>query len=83
MGKVKADLVVIQDNLNAQRYVNLLNNNFYSSHAELWTWLNFSTRQRQTPYCPRNCKLSGTKQRERFTLTGFIPGYESYRAHLG
>ena len=27
MGNVKTDLVVVQGNLNAQRYVNLLNNN--------------------------------------------------------
>ena len=27
MGNVKIDLVVVQGNLNAQRYVNLLNNN--------------------------------------------------------
>ena len=78
MGKVKTNLVVVQGNLNAQRYVNLLNNNL------LPFMQNFSlTFQRQSPYCFRNCKLSGTKQRERLTLPGFIPGYESYRAHLG
>ena len=27
MGNVKTDLMVVQGNLNAQRYVNLLNNN--------------------------------------------------------
>ena len=78
MGNVKTDFVVVQGKLNAQRYVNLLNNNLLPF---MQTWLNFSTRQ--IPYCPRNCKLSGTKQRERFILAGFIPGYESYRAHLG
>ena len=78
MGNGKTDLVVVQGNLNAQRYVNLLNNNFLP-----YTWLNFSTQQRQTPYCSRNCKLTGTKQRERFTLAIFMPGYESYRAHFG
>ena len=71
-----------QDNLSAQHYVNRLNNNLLLFMQNFGP-VNFSTRQRQTPFCPRNCKLSGTKQRERFTLAGFIPGYESYRAHLG
>ena len=41
MGNVKTDLVVVQGNLNAQRYVNLLNNNLFSIQAEFLTFLTF------------------------------------------
>ena len=67
MGNVKTDLVVVQGYLNAQSYVNHLNNNFLPFMQNFGF---FSTRQRQTPYCPRNCNLSGSKQRERFALAG-------------
>ena len=44
IGNVKTDLVVVQGNLTAQRYVNLLNNNLIPfMNAEFWTWQLFNT----------------------------------------
>ena len=82
ISNVKTDLVVVQVNLIAQRYVNLPNNNLLPFMQNFGPVLTFQL-DNASPQTPRNCKLSGTKQSERFTLVGFIPGHESYRAHLG
>ena len=78
MGNIKTDLVAVQGNLNAQRYVNLLNNNLLPFMQNF----GFNTTT-PDPILPLSLQTSGTKQRERFSLAGFIPEYESYRAHLG
>ena len=79
MGNVKTDLVVVQGNLNAQCYVNLLNNNsFMQNFGPGSTFQQDNTR-------PHAALVTANflAQHERFTLASFIPGYESYRAHLG
>ena len=82
MGNVKTDLVVVQGNLNAQRYVNLPNNNFLPFMQNFGPGLTFQ-HDNARPHTALHLQLSGTKQRERFTLAGFVPVYESYSAHLG
>ena len=72
MGNVKTDLVVVQGNRNAQHYINLLNNNLLPFMQNFGPGLTL-TWQRQTLYCPRNCKLSGTKTTWRLYLGRLYP----------
>ena len=79
MGKVKTDLVVVQGNLSTKHYVNLLNNNlpFMQNFGPGLTFQHDNTR-------PHIALVTANFLAcDRFTLAGFIPGYESYRAHFG
>ena len=83
MGNVKTDLVVVQGYLNAQSYVNHLNNNF------LPFMQNFGLTFQHDNVRPHTALVTATFLAQNnvnvllWPVTGFIPGYESYRAHLG
>ena len=78
MDNVKTDLVVLQGNLNAQRYVKLLNNNLLPFMQNFGPGLTFQHDNAR----PHTALVTANFLAQRFTLAGFIPGYESYPAHL-